>query len=1108
MHPPQAPLSTSEAASVSIDVLGELRIRRADAGLRPTGRAARLAAWLALHPGPHPRDRIAAALWPDMPDERARTNLRGALAELRRELGDDDAVIVTRSTAALNSARVRIDLAEFRESAARGEWERALGLHRGPLLADLDDEWTPELRDGVHAEIVDVIRRAIDQLASTDEPRALELIRLGMRLDPLSEALAREHARLSAGVGDRTAALVALQGVAERVRVELGTEPEVETLALLASLRTAASESRWAGVRFTPRMLARREAAVVGRDDEIARVAAAARAGAVVVIEGEAGIGKSTVARAALHRLADASVLAGGCDDDNAIPYAPWVALVEDMLDQLSDEHLHEALRQDGPELARLVPRLRRLVPDAEEPMAAEGGPDAQRWRLFEAVAHMLESAASARPLMLFLDDVQWADAASLALLQHVLRKATRHPIGVIMTLRDLGVSQQVPIHRTLVKLRAEADVDRVRLRGLSRNAVDELVRSAFGERADATLAERLHAETEGHPYFLVELVRSLRNAPSPELGEDQPVPESVSRVIHRRLGGLETPVVETLVMASVVGREFSLGVLERALGREQGAIVDALDSAIDAALVDEVDIASYAFAHAIVRSALYDGISQTRRALLHRRVGDAFVSLREAGVAVHAGVIAYHFRESGALTPDAVLLQHLLAAADEAEMQAAYADAAAYLRDAVRLTQRTDPEGGGSLGLRLAAAVSASGRRKEARELYRQVAETARDHGDARLLGEAAIGFSGAPWRDLRGVDAPAVELLEEARTLLRDDDSPTGAIVAACLAICLYFAPDSEERRLRLVDEALTDARRLADHRAVAMALQARLWMSWTPDGARERIDVAEQVLSSALAVGDVEVELAARRCRAIALLELGDLEEAWAEVSRHGEVAARSGIPYQSMYDHALRTTRSLFEGQLDEARTHAREVAAYADEFGGGDARAFMLVHSIYFSFLEPSDGGVIELLASTVERHPDARPWIGPLAEQLARHGRIDEARACVDRLWPPHETLRFDLTWFAAIVSLAYAVAAIGDRDRARYLYDRLLPYARRVIVIATGAAIIATGSMPLAALATALGDEETARRHLADAEDDIARWHAEGLRAFRLPSGEAPARG
>ena len=536
---------------VAVEVDGESRAL-------PPGRPLSLLGWLALNPGVHPRTSVAPRFWPDVLDESARASLRSALWALRRTLGDG-ALVATRDRVGL-AGDAWVDILEADRLRAEGRCDEALALCEGTLLPGLEDEWVLEARD-THRERTASILEALALAAehAGDSRGAVELTRRQAALDPLSEDIHRALMRRLDAAGNRGAALAEYAELRSRLLARLRVGPSPETQALAESLRAGVHAP--APTAFPGRLLRADRAGFVGREPELGLIRAAWRrveAGGgpaqVVLLAGEAGIGKSRVAArfAAEASAAGATVLYGACEEQALVPFAPFSEAV--------------------------------------------GGPASDR----EEIESRLTAAATARPVVLVLDDLHLADRNTLALLARVARGAAGERLLVLGAYRDAD-AVGTPLLAAIAELRRDCDVERVAVEGLTVDEVAELLDGAADPR-------RIHDRTDGNPFFVRELARHL--AERRDAAGD--VPESVSDVVLARVARLSRGSAEALTAASVLGESFDLSALELLLGADD--LLDALDEASAAGLVDDAASGRYRFAHALTRDAVYGSIGLVRR--------------------------------------------------------------------------------------------------------------------------------------------------------------------------------------------------------------------------------------------------------------------------------------------------------------------------------------------------------------------------------------------------------------------------------------------------------------------------------------------------------------
>ena len=505
--------------------------------------AGRLLALFALRPGPHGREAAAALLWPGSARPAARANLRTAVWALRKAVGDDP-LIASRTAVGLRPDAVTVDLAECRGRAAAGDVAAAAVLCRGEVLPGFAEDWAEAARRQQRAELAEALAsRSAAAERDGDPAAAARWSRLRCELDPLDEAAHADLVRQLAAAGDRAGALVAGRAASDRLRSELGVRPGPALRAALAEARGPSGAAVPAGPA-TARPLYGRAAEL--RTLTAAWAAARAGHGRVVLITGEAGIGKTHLVTELARRADNAGAriaVGAGVDVGGEAPLAIWQELVS----QLARTVPPPPGQADWPaELGRLAPDLAvRLGRGAPPPVAS---PELERLRLFDAVLRLVEWAAADRPVLLVAEDVHRADPASMQLCAHIGRRLAAHPVLFVLTRRD---KPERPAADALLADLASRGVEvaEVELGPLSQAEVAAVARSV----ADLTdhAVEQVVRAADGNPLLAVASARALaagRGAPPPDL-------RAAVRAAAGTLARAARDLVEVLAAA---GRELS----------------------------------------------------------------------------------------------------------------------------------------------------------------------------------------------------------------------------------------------------------------------------------------------------------------------------------------------------------------------------------------------------------------------------------------------------------------------------------------------------------------------------------------------------------------------
>jgi DNA-binding SARP family transcriptional activator len=1012
-----------------VRVLGPLELEVGGRAVAvPTGRPPRsLLAWLALHPGTHPRAAVAAALWPDVLDTSARASLRTALTVVRRSVGDGP-LAATRERVGL-AEDVWVDAREFDALLDAGKPEAALELARGELLPDLDDDWVLRARDR-HRERWSAALAAV-AAATADPATALAWARRRAELDPFDEAAHRDLMAALADSGEPAAALAVYERLRLRLRRELGLAPSTTTRDLASSLRTGGAE-----VGEQPPLPARLRperwrTSFVGRDAALARLSAVwaslVHGGVgVALIVGEPGIGKSRLAArfaAELH-AGGAAVLAGRAERELDQPYAPLV----------------EAL---GVEVSEL-----RGAPD----------PQAGRGRVHDALLEALDHAAAGRPLLLVLDDVHWADAATLAFLRHLTARGPAAPVLVLATSR--------PDRHAAFADAFEAAL--VELEGFSLGETEALLAG----RADAGL---LRARTGGNPFFLEALL---------DAGTTDELPAGVAELVTARVATLGEEVRSVLQAAAIIGREFEIELGAAVADRSLDETLAALDAAAAARLLlhPAGNHGRAAFVHALVQDALVQATQAGERARLHARALEALESRGSDEALVAA---ARHALAAAPLVPPERLAALAEAAAAVLTRGYAAVDAADLLARAIAQVPARAPRA--RLDCALGEALTQSDRPEAAREAFERVAAAARQLGEGALLARAALGLAGAGVTII-AVDRQRVALLTEALEVLDDGEVELRARLQSRLAIELAYDAD-RARRDRLAADAVATARSSRDPRATAAALGAQHVVLWGPDYTRERLELADEMLALARRAEDAVLELQARTWRIVDLDELGDRPALEAELDAYADVAARIGLSVYSWWVPAWRSARAYLAGRLADAARLQRRAGELGRRAGDRNAEFTYLLHWVIPLADERLEDLDLEWQRERIRSSPASWGYRSMYTWMLAALGEEAEARrelAAQRAEGAPHSWPR-DMNWLTATKELSEAAVLLDDRELAAELAQLLEPFADRLAVAVRG--LISYGSVAgalgrLAALAGDLGSAAARYRQAIEVEE------------------------
>jgi DNA-binding SARP family transcriptional activator len=926
--------------ALEISLLGPPRVCRAGAPVAfETRKATALLAHLALAPGPRSREALCSLLWPEQDPEHARGALRRTLSALRKAVGEEWIDTAAGSVALRDGGGLDVDVRRFRALASPDatpeELASAVEVFRGELLEGFSlrdnpefDAWYVYEADALQRELGAALGRLVVALAERGEyGRAIPYARRWLALDPLHEPAHRELIRLYALDGDRAAALAQYRECVRTLSQELGVPPVEETAVLFEQVSegTLVTPARTPPPRGVTPPAAGTLAAtpptelpLVGRSGELAALiaarAAAAPDGRLAVIEGEAGIGKTRLARELMASVAG-SVLAARCHDDEAgLPYGPVVDLLGEALRAARDRLADAVPAHRLADASLLLPELATLRADTPAP-AAMTGPAAQA-RLLEGIAAVLGAAGGKSPALVLVDDVHAADAATQDVLAYLGRRLRGRPLLLLLAWRSESVPTGHRLRRLAAELSRSGAATVVTLARFDEGEVAQLVRSVEPERAPE-LERRVFVESEGLPLFVAEYLAAVTAGGEAAEG---PVPGELRDLLASRVAGLGGTSRQLLETAAVIGRSFSLDTVRSASGRSDEEAVDGLDDLVGRGLVRELAATdpAYDFTHEKLRAHVYEQTGRARRRLLHRRVAEALLR-----ASASAATVAQHLRSAGDQAGAAE--QHRIAA-EHAASVLAHRDALDHLDAAL------------ALGVPDAAAVHE--RMGDLRTLVGDYAGALSSYESA--AAECAPGELARLEHKLGGVHQRRGEWeraqarFAVALEALAPDDAGLRARILTDLGLTLHHA-GSPERAAKLAAEARAQAEEARDRHALAQAHNV-LGMLAREAG---RLDVAGAELERSLAIAeeldDPSARTAALNNLALVARESGEVDRALALTEQALGLCARQGDRHREAALENNLADLHHAAGRDDEAMDHLKRAVAIFSEVGG-DERA--------------------------------------------------------------------------------------------------------------------------------------------------------------------------
>ncbi len=943
---------------------------------------------------------------------------------------------------------VDVELA-FADTASAGrsldalEWanadelsSRALERLRLPFFPTSNAEWTRRWQDRVRGQLLRALHIGAEAaLGAGASPRAVTISEEALAVDPYDEVATRTIMAAHEALGARGEALSAYERCRRLLDEELGVRPAEETeTAYLALLGNAPrTHSRAAPAARTP---ARAEPLpFVGRQAELAHLdvdwsAVCEGDARAVVIAGDPGIGKTRLGAEIANAARDrgALVLWGACAAEVGMPYQPF----GDILKQLVTAR--PALLND---LGPLASDLATFVPELFDDGGASRAPEeAARDRLFRAVQVAFETIGP-EPVLVVLDDLQFADEDALALLRHLVAVIAARPCLLVITVRE--ASGQVAA--TLADIHRRLTTTTFGLGGLTVENLVEVLEHVDVKLADdvRTVATELAARTTGNPFYVTQLVLDAQATRRPF--DSGAVPNAVAQLVARRVESLDRDLASTLALAAVAGPEFELATLEQCSAIESEPLLDAVEDLSRQRFLTEQGPERFTFAHALVRDAVLATIGETRRRRMHRRLGDALSSQR-----ADPAVVAHHYLAAGpGSAQDAT--RALLDAGNGALAQAAWSAARDQFTLAAELATDVDARCDALVGL--GRAQRGLGHPLESRSALDQALALARSRGRGRSAAQATLALVGGGGRGVAVdlADAERAALLRAALDGLHDDDVDLLVAVLGELALALVLT-DAKEERDALAQRCLREARRWNDANGLAVGLQARRIALMGPAGTVARAADARESLALPAREVAPEQRLAALLGLVEDLLELGDRSAVDQAIEQARVLADQLAHPYWSWATTSWRALIAIIDGHLKEAEALAFEALAHQAPAEHPEAVAALGVNLVDIRLFQGRANEMIDLLRAAADENPQIPTYRAVLALCCSKSGDLAAARAAYEQLAARDFELPADSNWMLAIAVLADTAATLDDRERAPALIRLLEPYCERHVVL------------------------------------------------------------
>lgn len=1011
-------------------------------------------------------------VWPEGPPRSAAHAIQVQVSKLRAVFaaafpGDTAMTIVTAGAGYLLRADpLRIDVHQFLDGVGRarvapddrtraGLLDQALGLWTGPPLAGVV---SPEVRGRLCGGLEE------SRLAATED-RFDALLRMGghrevlgeltaaVNLHPTRERLVGQLMLALYRDGQASTALEVFRRTREHLGEQLGIDPGDDLRRLeVAILRNDCT------LELTGPVVEIQGTRLVGRRDELAQLAqwhARAAAGRPVVglVEGVAGIGKSALLDE-FSRRAELPVLRGrGATEEGTPAYWPWRQIFRQWLADVAPTTAARALGDTADTIRRIVPEVGTLSEPVrpKPPSTAE-----ERFALFDDVTAFVTRMA-ADGLVIVLDDVHWADPASLLLFSHLARGVTDVPLLLVAAFRTRELRQSPLGSAMLADVARLADVDRVELRGLSADEVTEQLSVELGRPCDPAEATTVARRTGGNPLLVREIGRLCRHNPAARVTD---VPTGARDAIRQFVSVLSPSGRALLGAASVL----SIDIDPMALTAVSSATVEealaALDEAVATSVVVHADGAGFRFAHDLVRDSLRLDVAPADGRRIHLRAAEHF----EHG---DPAQVAYHRLAALPLGDPQLASRAASRAAAQAMSQLAYEDAVRWYDQGLSANGKPTSE----LLIGKATAQYLAYDIESARRTCQQAADLARRTGDPAALGRAALVM--ADQMDPVWL-ATVQQWCEQALAELPRENGVLHAQLLAQQGL-IHTASGAEAAARRASDTALAMAERSADPAALAAALRAQQHAHSGPDGNEERLALGTRMIDLTGRAGE-SAALWGHLWRFDALMQLGRVHEAEIELDRLDPVVHRLG---QSLARwHLLRGRAALHQGrgEFDEARQAREEAGRLAERGANPHGTAATLINGAIAGAMTSHD---IDETVVTAFTRGIRTTYISRLAIAYlyVLYDDLDQARKYYEGL-PQPGTITVP-GWIQLMVDCQHAQTAhaFGDFRAADIAYHRLRDYAG--LHQTAGAGVSLTGGsihhyLGLAAAASGRADPAT----------------------------------
>lgn len=772
-----------------------------------------------------------------------------------------------------------------------------------------------------------------------------------------------------------------------------------------------------------------------------------------LLIGGEPGVGKSRFARECAVRAVETGglVLHGRCDETVSQPFQPFASAFDAFLDH-PKVRLEDDLGDAPAHLQRLSPRLRSMMPFLD--VVEDEEFDDTQFQLFNAVRSWLVAASRRIPILLVIDDTQWANEATMSLLHFLSANLGSAHVCVMATYRTTEESGAIASQGAEAAARSDLVTNMV-LKGLTQTDVSQIADSvelgSDNQDASDALARRLYELSGGNPFFAIELIGLVKEFGSDVL-ESRPA-EGLQDLVLKRLERLGPVALELLGIAAVSGWSIRLDVLTAASGRSRGDLVSALEELVSSGLlIEEPNLpVRYRFQHDLIRTSVFDNLSLLRRTENHHQLAKAIEQIHGEEALEVIDQLAHHYRHSDYPEDAEPSARCSWTAGREAMRLVDFEKAADHFQHVIDRLDRSGvvaPVRRSEILLTTGIARRKGGLRG-ARKLLLEAGNLAAADGDIGILVRAALNNNRGFFSSAGLTDQPRVDLLETALAAIGSADTIERAQLLANLSVELTFSTD-QKRRKEASDESLATAERLGDKGTLVHVLNRRVSFLWNAAGLAERRSLCARLTKIAGELDVPQWKFGAASNEFQAAMESGDLELADRSIERMLALTSDLGQPAVESYLRMRQSIRRIVAGDLREGEELAQQCFELSQAAGHPDALTFYFAQLVNLRYHQGRLSELIEILEREVEREAELPSLKSGLALAYAEVGRHEDARVLYRTLVDLAPDLPMDLSWLVTLAVTAEVGYIIEEPAGADVLRELLLPYREQFVDNAT----------------------------------------------------------